>query len=328
MTTRRRALQLAAASAVAPALRSAARAQPIIYPDRAVRLVVPFAPLTRADLIGRLLAARLADMWGQQVVVEDHKGAGGNIAADVVAHAAADGYTLLLASLDFAVNRFLYRAPGYDPVADFAPVSLLCSYADVMVVPVFSPARTVQEFIEHARANPGRISFASWAAAPSGHLAGELFKRMAHIEMTHIPYLGPGPAFNDVIPGRVDVMFATSNAALLQIGAGTVRGLAVTTRRREPRAPDLPTVAESGLPDFDVASWFALFAPAKVPPEIIGKISADTARAMHEPEMVEQLDKLFITPVGSTPEELARHLESELDKWGRLIAEARIPMKE
>jgi tripartite-type tricarboxylate transporter receptor subunit TctC len=325
---RRRTLLLAAASAAAPAFAAAARAQPIIYPDRAVRLVVPSAPFTRADLIGRLLAARLTEMWGERVLVESHKGAGGNIAAGVVAQAAPDGYTLLLAPIDFAINRFLYRTPGYDPVADFAPVSLLCTYCSIMVVPASSPARTVQEFIDHAKANPGRISFGSWSIEPAGHFGGELFKLMAHVEMTHIPYLGPGAAYNDVISGRVDVMFAAADSALPPIRNGRLRGLAVTSRKRVPWAPELPTIAESGLPDFDVSSWFALFAPAKTPPEIVGKIAADAARAVHEPDVVEQLDKVATAALGSKPEELARHLKAELDKWGRVIAEAQIPAKE
>jgi tripartite-type tricarboxylate transporter receptor subunit TctC len=320
VTDRRRILKLAAAAALAPAFGGAARGQPIIYPDRSVRIVVPFAPLTRADLIARLLAVRLADMWGQHVVVENHKGANGNIAAEEVARAAPDGYTLLLASLDFVVNRFLHRAPGYDPIADFAPVSLLCSYPDIMVVPPSSPARTVQEFVDHARANPGRITFASWSLGTSSHLASELLERSAHIEMAHIPYLAPASAYTDVMSGRVDVMFGPANSALLLMRNGKVRGLAVTAATRQPWAPTLPTVAESGLPDFAVSTWFALVAPARTPPEIAGKISADAARAIRDPDVVEQLDKIVTTAVGSTPELLARHLAAELDRWGPVIA--------
>ena len=323
MIDRRRTLQLAAASALAPAFGGAARAQPIIFPDRPVRLVVPFAPLTRADLIARLLAARLADMWGQHVVVENHKGAGGNIAAEEVARARPDGYTLLLASLDFAINRFLYRSPGYDPIADFAPVSLLCSYPDIMVVPESSSARTVEEFIDHAKANPGRITFASWSLGASAHLASELLERLAHIEMRHIPYLGPAAAYNDVISGRVDVMFGPANSALLLMRNGRLRGLAVTASTRQPWAPALPTVAESGLPDFEVSTWFALVAPARIPPEIAGKISADAARAVQDPDVVKQLDKIVTTALGSTPEQLARHLKAEMDKWGPVITDMR-----
>ena len=321
MIDRRHCLTLLAASPLALA---AARAQPIIYPSKPVYLVVPFAPAGGADEIGRMLAARLADLWGQQVVVENRGGAGGNIAAEEVARSEPDGYTLFLASIGHAINRFLFAKLTYDPVEDFAPISLVCTYPNIMVVPESSPARTVQEFIEHAKANPGRITFASSSNGTSVHLAGELFKRMAHIEMTHIPYRGAGPAYNDVIPGRIDVMFAVAGSALPLIQAGKLRGLAVTSLERQPWDPDLPTIAESGLPGFDVSSWFGVFAPARTPPEIVAKISGDIAAIAHEPAFVEQLAEIATTSVGSTPEELARHLKAEMDKWGPIITEARI----
>jgi tripartite-type tricarboxylate transporter receptor subunit TctC len=321
---RRRILQFAAASTVAPAFATAARAQPIIYPDRPVRLIVPFAPAGGADVIGRLLSVRLTEMWGQQVVVENHSGAGGNLAAELLAKSKPDGYVLFLASLGHAINKFLFARLNYDPVADFAPVSLVCTYPNIMVVPVSSPARTVQEFIDHAKANPGRITFASSSLGTSVHLAGELFKRMAHIEMTHIPYRGAGPAYNDLIPGRIDVMFATASSALPLMQNGQIRGLAVTAVNRQEWAPELPTVAESGLPGFEVSSWYGLFAPAKTPPEIVGKISADAAHLAHEPDFVQRLADIATTAVGSTPEELRRHLKSEMDKWGPVIMDAQI----
>jgi tripartite-type tricarboxylate transporter receptor subunit TctC len=320
---RRRLLQLAAASAAAPAWR--AGAQPIIFPDHPVRLIVPFAPAGGADVVARLLSVRLSEMWGQPVVVENHSGAGGNIAAELVAKSKPDGYVLFLASLGHAINKFLFAKLAYDPVADFAPISLVCTYPNIMVVPVSSPVRTVQEFIEHARANPGgRITFASSSLGTSVHLAGELFKRMANIEMTHIPYRGAGPAYNDVIPGRIDVMFPTGSSALPLMQDGKLRGLAVTTLKRQDWAPDLPTVAESGLPGFEVTSWYTLFAPAKTPPEIIGKISADTARIAREPDFVQRLADIATTAIGSTPEEARRHLKSEMDKWGPVINDAQI----
>lgn len=318
---RRRCLGLLAAT---PLALSAARAQPIIYPSRPVIMVVPFAPAGGADVIGRLLSAHLSDLWGQQVVVENRSGAGGNIAAEEVARAEPDGYKLYLASIGHAINRFLFPKLGYDPVADFAPVSLVCTYPNIMVVPVSSPARTVQEFIDHAQANPGRITFASSSNGTSVHLAGELFKRMAHIEMTHIPYRGAGPAYNDLIPGRIDVMFATASSALPLMQSGRLRGLAVTSSERQPWDLELPTVAESGLPGFEVSSWYGLFAPAKTPPEIIGKISDDTGLVVKEPDFVEQLAEIATTAVGSTPAELGRHLKAEMDKWGPIITAARI----
>jgi tripartite-type tricarboxylate transporter receptor subunit TctC len=264
-------------------------------------------------------------MWGQPVVVENHSGAGGNIAAELVAKSKPDGYVLFLASLGHAINKFLFAKLAYDPVADFAPISLVSTYPNIMVVPVSSPVRTVQEFIEHARANPGgRITFASSSLGTSVHLAGELFKRMANIEMTHIPYRGAGPAYNDVIPGRIDVMFPTGSSALPLIQDGKLRALAVTTLKRQGWAPDLPTVAESGLPGFEVTSWYTLFAPAKTPPEIVGKISADTARIAREPDFVQRLADIATTAIGSTPEEARRHLKSEMDKWGPVINDAQI----
>jgi len=332
---RRRCLRLAGAAALAPACGVAARAQPIIYPAHPVYLIVPVASSTLVDEIGRVLAARLADMWGERVLIENHKGANGELAAGLVAHAAPDGYTLLLATIGFAINRFMFRKVDYDPVADFAPVSLLCSYSHLMTVPPSSPARNVQEFIDHARANPGRITFASASLGSPSHLAGELMKRAAHIDMTHVPYNRPGTAFNDLIAGRVDVMFPSASTALPLVRSGRLRALAVTSRAREPWAPDLPTVAESGLPGFDVSSWYALFAPARTPPEIADKISADAARAVREPQFVERLDKIAVTAagatisrVGSTPEALAHHLKAEMDKWGPVIVDAQIKANE
>ena len=323
---RRRCLELLAASALAPALCRGARTQPIIFPTRFVRLVVPFAPAGGADVVGRLLAARLSELWAQQVVIENKGGAGGNIAAEQVAHSDPDGYTLFLPSLGHAINRFLFPALGYDSVVDFAPISLICTYPNIMVVPMSSPAHSVAEFIAHAKS--GKLTFASSSTGTSVHLAGELFKRMAGIEMTHVPYRGAGPAYNDVIPGRIDVMFATASSALPLMQAGKLRGLAVTAAKRQPWAPDLPTVAESGLPGFEVSSWYGLFAPAATPREIIAKINADAVTVAHDRDFIERLDRIATTAVGSTPEELARHLKSEMDKWGPVITEARIRLDE
>jgi tripartite-type tricarboxylate transporter receptor subunit TctC len=325
---RRRTLQLAAASAVAPALARSARAQPIIFPAHPVRLIVPFAPAGGADVVGRLLSFKLSELWDQQVVVENHSGAGGNIAAELVAKSKPDGYVLFLVSLGHAINKFLFAKLNYDPVADFAPISLVCTYPNIMVVPVSSPVRSVREFIDHAKANPGRITFASSSLGTSVHLAGELFKRMAHIEMTHIPYRGAGPAYNDVIPGRIDVMFPTASSALPLMQNGKLRGLAVTTLKRQDWAPELPTVAESGLPGFEVSSWYGLFAPAGTPPEIVGKISADAQRVAHDPDFVQRLADIATTVVGSSPEGLARHLKAEMDKWGPVIIDAQIRANE
>jgi tripartite-type tricarboxylate transporter receptor subunit TctC len=328
MMHRRRFTTLAAGAALAAALPRRSRAQPIIYPARFVRLVVPFAPAGGADVIGRLLAARLSEIWGQQVVIENKGGAGGNIAAEFVARSEPDGYTLFLPSLGHAINRSLFPSLNYDPVEDFSPISLVCQYPNIMVVPNSSPAHSVSEFIAYAKANRGKISFASSSTGTSVHLCGELFKRATGIEMTHVPYRGAGPAYNDVIPGRIDVMFATSSSGLPMIQGGKLRGLGVTALKRQAWAPDLPTLDESGVPGFEVSSWYGLFAPARTPPEIVAKINADTIKAVHDPDFVERLYAIATTAVGSSPEDLARHLQSEMDKWGPVIREASIKSTE
>ena len=277
---RRHLIATSVAALLAPAVigRTPAQAQTQNWPNRFVRLVVPFPPGGGTDAIARVLAAKLSDIWGQQVVVENRGGAATNIGTEAVARAEPDGYTILLHSMPLAVNKFLFASLPYDPVADLAPVALICDYPNIMVVPNSSPARSVTEFIAHAKANKGKITFASSGHGTSVHLSGELFKRMAGIEMLHVPYRGAGPAFTDLIPGRVDVMFNNIGAVLPMIQGGQLRGLAVTTAKRTPAAPDLPPIAEVGVPGFDVSSWYAFFAPAKTPPEIVRKMNADTNR--------------------------------------------------
>jgi tripartite-type tricarboxylate transporter receptor subunit TctC len=317
--------QLIAAALLAPAAGHAqAQTQAQTWPSRFVRLVVPFPPGGGTDAIARVLAAKLSDMWGQQMVVENRGGAATNIGTESVARAEADGYTILLHSMPLAVNKFLFASLPYDPVADLAPVSLLCDYPNIMAVPMSSPARSVTEFIDHAKANKGKISFASSGHGTSVHLSGELFKRMAGIEMLHVPYRGAGPAFSDLIPGRVDVMFNNIGAVLPLIRGGKLRGLAVTTAKRTPAAPDLLPIAEAGVPGFDVSSWYAFFAPAKTPPDIIRKMHADTVAALNDPATKDKLESLGVVVKGSTPAELAAFLKAEMDKWGPVIKAANI----
>jgi tripartite-type tricarboxylate transporter receptor subunit TctC len=326
MINRRHLIATSAAAIVAPAV-ARAQAQTTSaqnWPNRFVRLVVPFPPGGGTDAIARVLSAKLSDMWGHQLVVENRGGAATNIGTEAVARAEPDGYTMLLHSMPLAVNKFLFASLPYDPVADLAPVSLLCDYPNIMVVPNNSPARSVTDFIAHAKANKGKITFASSGHGTSVHLSGELFKRMAGIEMLHIPYRGAGPAFTDLIPGRVDVMFNNIGAVLPMIQGGQLRGLAVTTAKRTPAAPDLPPIAEVGVPGFDVSSWYAFFAPAKTPPEIIRKMNADTIAALKDPATKQKLESLGVVVQGSTPAELGAYLKAEMDKWGPVIKEAGI----
>jgi tripartite-type tricarboxylate transporter receptor subunit TctC len=279
-------------------------------------------------VVARILANRVSEVWGQQMVIENKGGAGSNIGAEAVARAEPDGYTLLIGSLPVAVNRFLYPSLNYDSVTDFAPVSQICTYPNLMVVPNSSPAKSVMEFVAHAKANRGKITFASSGTGTSTHLSGELFKRMTAIEMTHVPYRGVAPALNDIIPGRVDVMFNTMAGVLQQARAGQLRGLAVTSAKRFPTAMEFPSVAEAGVPGFDVQAWYALFAPAKTPPEIVNKLNADTVAILREPAIIAALEKTGVVVTSSTPAELARMLKAEIDLWGPVIKAAGIKVEE
>jgi tripartite-type tricarboxylate transporter receptor subunit TctC len=333
MISRRRAIGLAAAAALAPARASRAFAQAPSaaardWPNRFVRLIVPFPPGGGTDAIARVFAGKLSDIWGQQMVVENRGGGATNIGTEAVVRSDADGYTVLITSMPLAVNRFLFPSLNYDPLEDLAPVSLICEYPNIMAVPITSPARSVGDFIAYAKANKGKVTFASSGHGTSVHLSGELFKRMAGIEMLHVPYRGAGPALNDLLPGRVDVMFNNIGAVLPLIRGGKLRGLAVTTAKRTPAAPDLPPIAEAGVPGFDVSSWYALFAPARTAPEVVRKMHADTVAALTDAVTRERLEQLGVVVVGSTPAELATFLRAEMDKWGPVIKEAGISIRE
>jgi tripartite-type tricarboxylate transporter receptor subunit TctC len=294
------------------------------WPQRVVRIIVPFVPGGGTDAIARILATGLSKSAGYQIVIENKGGGSTNIGTEAVAHAAPDGYTILFCSLPFAINRFLFTTLGYDSFADFAPVTLLATYPDLMAVPTTSPARSVAEFIAYAKSNGGKTTFASSGTGTSPHLAGELFKRRAGIEMTHIPYRGAGPAITDVIGGRVDVTFNTFGATLSLVREGQLRGLAVTSAKRFPAAPELPTIAETALPGFDVTAWYALFVPAQTPPDIVHKLNVDAVAVLAEPAIRDKMEQIGVAVVGSTPEELARHLKAETELWGPVIKAANI----
>jgi tripartite-type tricarboxylate transporter receptor subunit TctC len=324
MLTRRHAVRIAAASALAPTLSSRFALAQQGWPRRPVRLIVPFAPGGGTDAVARIISTRLSDIWGQQMVIENRGGAGSNIGIEAVARAEPDGHSVLIASLPFAINRYIYPSVNYDPVADFAPVTLICRYPNLMVVPNSSPAKSVAEFIAHARQNRGKITFASSGTGTSPHLSGELFKRRAGIEMTHIPYRGVAPALNDVIPGRVDVMFNTMAGVLQAARSGQVRGLAVTSAERFPTAPEFPTVAESGVPGFNVEAWYSFFVPARTPSEVIGQLHADTVKVLAEPVVRQRMQQIGLLIVASTPSALGAHLTSESALWAPVIKSAGI----
>ena len=315
----RRSLMGVSTAALASGLIGRAQAQ--AWPSRFVRLIVPLAPGGPTDVAARLVADPLSRMWGQQVVIENKGGGGTNIANELVAKSEPDGYTILYATSSLAVNPNLYRVHTYDPITDLEPVSHLFSFPFYMFVPNSSPAKTVQEFIAHVKANPGKLTLASPGTGSAPHLAGELFKRMAGLEMTHVPYRGAGPVLNDLIPGRVDMYFA-SGSLLENMRAGQIRGLAVTGAKRDAAAPELPTIAEAGLPGYEVMSWQALFVPAKTPSEIVKKINAGAIAALADPAVTTKLRQIGYVAIGSTPNELAKMLKSEIDKWGAVIKDA------
>jgi tripartite-type tricarboxylate transporter receptor subunit TctC len=323
MLNRRRFAGLAAAAIAAPSI-VASRALGANWPLRNVRIVVPFPPGGSTDITARLVGNRLQEVWGQTVVIENKPGAGGNIASEMVAHSDPDGYTVFIVGPGLATNQFLYPSLSYDPIGDFAPVTLLITQPNVMCVPNSKPAKSVKEFIAYCNDNRGKVTYASSGNGTTLHLSGELFKRLANVEMTHIPYRGGALAINDLLPGRVDVSFDNMPSIIGHVRAGAVRALAVTTKERVPVVPDLPTIAEAGVPGFDVSSWFGFFVPVKTPEEIIAKLNADTNAALAHASVKPRFDDLGATPRGTTPGQLAAFLKSEIDKWGPVIRDARI----
>jgi tripartite-type tricarboxylate transporter receptor subunit TctC len=324
---RRHFLQLAAAAAALPALPRRARAQTPSngWPNRVVRMVVGFPPGGGADATARIVANRLSEMWGQQVVIENKGGAGGNLANETVAAAPADGYTVLFAVPGLAVNRFLFPTLTYDAASDLAPVSLVGTYPTLLVVAKASALKSAQQLIAEARANPGKITYASPGIGTTGHLSAELLKQRARIDLTHVPYRGVAAgAMSDLLAGRVDTMLNTTGSLLQATNAGLVRALAVTTPERFPGAPEIPTFAESGVPGFDVTSWYALFVPAKTPAEIVQRMNADTVSLLRERAIQERFDPLGITAKGSTPAEMAARMRADAELWGPIIKAANI----
>ncbi|MEO8630222.1 MAG: tripartite tricarboxylate transporter substrate binding protein [Betaproteobacteria bacterium] len=293
------------------------------YPDHPVRLVVPFPAGGSADTNARLLGQRLSSNLGQPIIIENRPGAGGNIGTDVVAKAAPDGYTLILGSISsHAINVSLYQRLPYDPVKDFAPISLMCTFPNVLVVNPAVPARNVQELIALAKAKPGSLTFASGGNGTTHHLSGELFKQMTGVDMTHVPYKGNAPAMTDLVGGQVQLMFDNIGNALPFIRAGKIRALAVIGPKRSPALPDVPTLAESGLTDYNVTSWFGILAPAKTPPPVLRKLEAAVAKALQDPSLRDQLARDGVELRPNSPAQFATFLQSEIVRWTALVRQS------
>jgi len=289
------------------------------YPKGPVRMLVPFPPGGGVDAAGRLLAQALTDSVGKPFVIENRGGANGNIGTEVAARATADGYTLLFTGAGFVTNRSLYKKAPYDPLKDFEPISLMALGPNILVVHPSLPVHTVQELIAAAKARPGEIGFAGSGSGSTPHLAGELFNHMAGVQLVHVPYRGSGPAMIGLLAGDAPVMFLPAINAGPHIAAGKLRALAVTSRERLAAFPDVPTVAESGLPGYESSQWYGLLAPAGTPREIGDFLTGQVMRIMRAPEMKARMTRDGLVALGSTREEFAAHIRSELEKWARVI---------
>ena len=282
------------------------------FPDKPVRFVVGFTPGGPSDILARALGQKLADAWGRQVVIENRPGAGGNIAAEVVAKSAPDGYTWLLGNNSIlATNQSLYRSLPYDPVKDFAPVALVAIQPNVLVVNSSVKAETVQELVKLAKQNPGKLNYASTGAGAAAHLSGELFKAMTGVEMVHVPYKGAQPALTDLIAGQVQVMFATSASVIPYLKAGRLRALAVTTAQRSPAMPELPTVSEAGVPGFESITWHGVVVPAATPLDLIEFLNQKINSVLEEKDLKERLANLGAETAGGTPQAFAAYIARE-----------------
>lgn len=292
-----------------------------VYPQKPVRLVVGVPAGGTTDVVARLVGQKLGEQLGQQVVIENRGGAGGNIGAELVAKAPPDGYTLFLATIGtMTINPSLYSKMPFDTLRDFAAISQLTSMPQLLVVHPSVPVKTVKELIAYAKSRPGQLNFASGGAGTAIHLAGELFKTMAGVDMVHIAYKGSAPAMTDLIGGQVSLMFDQILTSLPHAQGGKLRALAVTTEKRSPAAPQIPTIAEAALPGYAVTTWHGLLAPAGTPRDVVNRLSGEAARALQSPDIRDRFASQGVDPVSSTPEAFAAMMKAELEKWRRVIA--------
>lgn len=292
------------------------------FPDKPLRIVVTFTTGGAPDILARILSEKMSASWGQPIVVENKPGGGGNPGADFVAKSAADGYTVVVGTVGtHSINPALYSRMPYDAVRDFAPVTLLATTPNMLVVNNDVPAKNLKDFIALGK-KEGKMTFASSGSGTSIHVSGELFKTMTGIDMVHVPYKGRATAIPDVLGGRVTMMFDNMPSSLQLVREGKLRALGVTSAQRSPAAPDIPTIAEQGLPGFDAVSWFALFAPANTPKPIVDKWAAEVRRVFKLPDVAKRLADNGLEPVASTPDELAAYQKSELAKWAKVVKDS------
>jgi tripartite-type tricarboxylate transporter receptor subunit TctC len=295
------------------------------YPEKPIRWIVPFPPGGAMDAIARSMGEQLARKFNQPVVIENRPGAGGNLGVEAVARAPADGYTMVITSIGMATNKFMYPRLSYDPQKDFAPVSLLAVVPNMLVVnPGKVQARNIRDLLTELRAKPGRYTYASAGNGTSIHLAGELFASMANVDILHVPYKGSGPAVSDLIGGQVDMMFDSLTSARPHIAAGRLVPLGLTTDKRSPSMPDVPTIAEAGLAQYELSPWFGVFMPAGTPREVLIRMHSAMIEVLASPEIKARFVTLGAEAIGSTPEAFTQHLAREMVRWEKLIRERNI----
>lgn len=289
------------------------------YPSKTIKIIVPYTPGAGSDIIARTIANKLTSRLGKTVVVENRPGAGGNVAHDMIAKATPDGYSIMIAGLSLVTNGYMQDDLPYDPQKDFAPISLVARIPNILIVHNGLPVKSLQQLIALAKAKRGELSYASAGNGTSLHLAAELLQRMAQIELIHLPYKGSGPAETDVISGQVDIIFDGITGALPHIKAGNVRALAITSTKRSPHLPNLPTMAEAGLPGYEMAAWFGFFAPAKTPAPIIDKLNREIVAILKLPDVKEKLAGLGVEFLGTTAQELAAVMRTDAAKWEKVF---------
>lgn len=301
----------------------ATAAQPELYPNKPVRVVVPYAAGGSNDIVSRTITPKLSEAWKQSIIVDNRAGAGSLIGTEIVVRSVPDGYTLLATSGALAINVSLYRL-SFDPLKDLAPVAFMAQMPYVLAVHPSLPVKSTLDLIGYAKANPGKLSFASAGTATATHLTGEMFKSMAKVDLLHVPYKGGGPALNAIVGNEVQVIFNVVTGTLPHVRSGRLRALAVSSAKRADVAPELPTISESGLPGFDVVSGYTIYAPAGTPRSIISRINSGINNALRQPDMKERFLMLGVTPIISSPESLTVYLKSEISRWGKIIKEMNI----
>ena len=315
---RRRALVTTAALGLLAALPAAAWAQ--AYPSKPLTMVVPFSAGGTTDILARIVGKAMEAELGQPIVIDNKAGAGGNIGAQAAARAKADGYTLFMGTVGtHAINEALYAKLPYSPLGDFAPLSRVAMVPNLLVAHPTRPYKTVKELVEHARANPGKVNFGSSGNGSSIHLSGELFKSLAKVDMVHVPYKGSAPAVADLLGGQIDIMFDNMPSAMPHVKAGKLRPIAVTTAKRYPELPDVPTIAEAGVPGYEATSWFGLFTSRQAPPEVVARLNAALVKVLAKPEVIKQMAEQGAVAHPEKPAQFEAFIKAEAAKWGPVV---------